>query len=147
MGVLSALASYFPYSFKDSPRYGDPVAEQLDKNDPDPSTKGYYGNINNRLRFDSIRDGLDWIERYLAEGEVWAGAFWELRQGFGRDAQGNHLADVLLMRTALNLSPPSEGAEARADFVRQLLEQERRVTGGRFASLIRDVFQRRGLKF
>jgi hypothetical protein len=68
-----------------------------------------------------------------------------MRHALGKDAQGNNLADVLLLRTVMNLTPPGVGKEARVGFVRQLLEQERRVTGGRFAAAIRDVFRKRGL--
>jgi hypothetical protein len=141
-GLESGLASYFPCSFKDSPFFGERAAERLHLTEP------YLRTMDNRRGFDSLRDDPERhpASEVWAESEVWGGAFWELRQGLGRDAQGNHLADVLLLRTALSLPPPRAATEARADFVRQLLEQEHRVTGGRFASLIHDVFRRRGLK-
>jgi hypothetical protein len=97
--------------------------------------------LDNRRRFDQLGNNPDPLD----EGEVWGGAFWDLRQALGKDVQGNHLADVLLLRTAMNLSPPGVGTDARAEFVKQLLEQERRVSSGQFASQIRDVFQKRGL--
>ena len=62
-------------------------------------------------------------------------------------------ADVLLLRTAMDLSRtvmdlscPIAGTDPRVDFLRQLLEQEHRVTSRRFASRIRDVFRGRGLE-
>ena len=142
VGLYEGLADYLPCSFKSSPNFGERTAEILSKTEPGSFTKPYYWTMDNRRRFDELGDHPESPD----QREVWGGAFWELRQGLGKDAQGNYLADVLLLRTVMSLTPPGAGTEARADFVRQLLEQEHRVTGGRFASRIRDVFRSRGLK-
>ena len=134
-GLDEGLADYLPCSFKGDPNYGETQ----------------FLNIKNRLRFDEQGDDPKPLPEY--EREVWSGAFWELREGLGTDAQGNYLADVLLLRTAMDLSRtvmdlscPIAGTDARVDFLRQLLEQEHRVTSRRFASRIRDVFRGRGLE-
>jgi hypothetical protein len=135
-GVESGLGDYFPCSFNDSPEFDKFIARILKR----PS--GNLRNLDNSGRFDTLATNP---ERHV-EGLVWGAAFWDLRKVLGNDAQGNHRADVLLLRTATRLKPPGAGIEARADFVRQLLEQERQVSSGRFAAQIRDVFAKRGLR-
>jgi predicted acylesterase/phospholipase RssA len=135
-GVESGLGDYFPCSYNGSPEFDKYIAPRLKL----PS--GNLRNLENSDRFDKLATDP---ERH-AEGLVWGAAFWDLRKVLGNDAQGNHLADVLLLRTATRLKPPGAGIEARADFVRQLLEQERQVSSGRFAAQIRNVFGKRGLR-
>ena len=141
LGLGEGLADYFTCSFKSNPNYGKRSSEIGNEMEPEP----YLRTMENNCRFDELPQLENGPDRF-DEGKVWGGAFWELRQGLGKDAQGNYLADVLIMRTAMRLTPPGEGTKARADFVRQLLDQEDRVTGGRFASQIRDVFRGRRLE-
>jgi Patatin-like phospholipase len=141
VGLESGLADYFPCSFKGSPEFGARAVEIVNKANPGQFSRPYLRELDNARRFDTLEDSPESHD----EGEVWGGAFWEMRHALGKDAQGNNLADVLLLRTVMNLTPPGVGKEARVGFVRQLLEQERRVTGGRFAAAIRDVFRKRGL--
>jgi hypothetical protein len=135
-GAESGLGDYFPCSYNGSPEF-DRFFARIDKR---PS--GNLRNLENSGRFDQLTTNPD---RHV-EGLVWGAAFWDLRKVLGNDAQGNHRADVLLLRTATRLKPAGAGIDSRADFVRQLLEQERQVSSGRFAAQIRDVFEKRGLR-
>ena len=141
-GVESGLADYFACSAQNDPEYGERVIEVARKVAPKQFNKPYVRIMDNSRRFDS----LPLLPEEHDEGEVWSGAFWDLRRKLDKDDQGNYRADVLLFRTALDLRPPAQGAEARAEFVRQLLEHESQESGGKFAPQIREVFQQRGLK-
>jgi hypothetical protein len=72
-------------------------------------------------------------------GNVWAGAFWELRKTL-RPAT----FDKLLLLAWKNVDPAPSAAHLKV-FPRELLQQDRKSGGGQDAQLIREVFSLRGL--
>jgi hypothetical protein len=145
-GIESGLADYFACSFKDDPNFGTKMVTLFKKTAPGQFTKPFLRTMENRLRFDQIdldRSG----GRVNSEGEVWSGAFWDLRQKLGFDVHGNHLADVLLLKAWDDRRPLPNGEKAaRAAFAKAILDQDQKLTGGKSAAQIREVLQSRGLE-
>ena len=119
-GLESGLADYFPCSFKGDPKFGARAVEIFNKKYPGMFSRPYLRELDIPRRFDTLEDSPESHD----EGEVWGGAFWDIRHALGKDAQGNNLADVLLLRTVINMRPLGDGKEAWAEFLRQILEQE-----------------------
>jgi hypothetical protein len=147
-GFQSGLADYFSCSFSGDPELGVKFVLQAHKVAPKSFSRPYLRMMNNHRRFDSVaKQPLDpnQPDRF-DEGEVWGGAFWELRAAMGRDAQGNRLADILLLGTVQNLKFPPAGADPRTAVVAQIIEQDKQLFQSKYAPKIREVFEKRGVK-
>jgi hypothetical protein len=139
-GLESGLADYFACSFKGDPEFGvNFVSEARKANLTISFPNPYLRTMDNRRQFMNELELHD-------EGEVWGGAFWELRESMGRDEQHNHRADVLLLKTVQHLEHPPPRAKAREAIVSQILEEDRQLYQGQHAAKIRAVFAQRGLK-
>ncbi|MCZ6528930.1 MAG: hypothetical protein O6949_01180 [Chloroflexi bacterium] len=124
--VESGLADYFPCSYRDDPELGREVAAYL---------RGSIGfdkmairDLKNEMRLTD----LDAPHIVQAAGEVWGGAFWEVRELLGK-----HTADQLLLKAWAEV-PASANAEPL--FVQRIAE----LAGAQKQGVLA-VFERRSL--
>jgi hypothetical protein len=110
------LAWFFPCSF---------VVD-----DPHPAANC---DLPSRRKFDDIKPNLD---SALNNGEIWGGAFWDMRVALGKD-----VTDRLLFTTWFTLQPDEVRADRGASFVRKSIEADRE-----HESQIRSIFAQRGLR-
>lgn len=134
-GIRSGLADYFCCSFSNNPLFGQEMAKVY-KAQGHPITKPYLRNLDNNRKFSEIN------EKSLPQsiGEIWGGAFWEIRKLLGQDA-----ADKLLFSTWSGLQSSKVGSDIGAFFVKKLLENNQDIGGGKYTDEIRSIFVRRGL--
>ncbi len=135
--LFQGLSNYLACSFDDDPYYGREFARALGKEHP--QVKEVNGIlcmryiVNTRQIADvktlEIHDG----------GEIWAGAFWELRKRLGRDAADRLLFDAWQTVDFSSTEFPDE-------FLQQLLVHERRLTNSKHVQDIIAVFKDRGLE-
>jgi hypothetical protein len=128
--IESALADYFTCSFADRPLFGEIVAAVM--NLPRP----YIRNLNNSRRFDEAPDVRGSVT--LDRGEIWSGAFWELRSVVGRD-----LADRLLARAWQSMAWPNTEQETPSKFIDALLRTAKEMTTDQQVAKIRTIFRER----
>ena len=127
MGLESGLADYFPSSFENRSDIWQPLGLQFSNR-----------NLDNHRSFSEIRIGK--TEEHDA-GDVWGGAFFELRQTIGQKP-----TDKLLLAAwkELDLSKPYADMMT---FPLELLKQDRSLEEGRHLQQIHSVFSSRGLQF
>ena len=73
------------------------------------------------------------LENYATRGEIWGGAFWELRSVLKRD-----LADRLLVRAWQSMKGPF------AEFIEIVLANAREIASDPQVILIKTTFRKRG---
>jgi hypothetical protein len=134
-GLESGLADYFPASFLNDSDYMRQIL--LVFQGQYPGISGSSRSLENHRSFTELQIGR--TEEHDA-GNVWAGAFWELRQTLGQPT-----FDKLLLAAWKNVDVAKTAADLKA-FPAELLAQDRAAQGGRDESRIREVFRRRGLK-
>jgi hypothetical protein len=128
--IESALADYFPCSFADRPIFGEIVAAVF--NLPKP----YVRNLNNSRRFDEEPDSRGSVT--LDRGEVWGGAFWEIRSVLGRD-----VADRLLARAWQSMAWPIAEQGTAGKFIDALLVNAGEFASDRQVAEVRKIFRQR----
>jgi hypothetical protein len=127
--IESALADYFPCSFADRPSFGEIVAAVM-------NLGPYLRNLNNSRKFDETQElGGEVHER----GEIWGGAFWELRSLLGRD-----LADRLLARAWQSMAWPIAERDTARKFIDALLSNARESASDQQVTEISTTFRKRG---
>lgn len=127
--IESALADYFPCSFSDRPSFGEIVAAVM-------NLGPYLRNLNNSRKFDETPElGGEVHER----GEIWGGAFWELRSLLGRD-----LADRLLARAWQSMAWPIAERDTARKFIDAVLLNAREIASDRQVAAISATFRKRG---
>ena len=129
IGLESGIADYLPSSFLDRPDFGRDMW-------PVFGVEVSNRNLENERSFAEIRIG----ETELHDaGNVWGGAFWELRQSIGRET-----IDRLVLSAwgAIDLSASSDDIRI---FARELLRQDQLLEAGKHAATIRQVFVSRDL--
>ena len=138
LALESGLGDYFACSFNDDPRLGEVVAAELQKVYgaavyPHP----YFRNLDNRLRFDQLAPDA------LAQnvGEVWGGAFWDIRRLLGATD-----ADKLLFLTWTGLAPDAPAQLTAQTFVQQLLATHAATAPSNRSAEIAAIFEGRGVK-
>jgi hypothetical protein len=128
--IESGLADYFPCSFADRPGFGEIVAAVINLGKP------YVRILNNSRRFDeTAKRGGEVQDR----GEIWGGAFWELRSVLGRD-----LADRLLVRAWQSVASPLAEQDTARKFIDALLSNAIGIASDRQVTAIRTTFRKRG---
>jgi hypothetical protein len=132
MEIESGLADYFPCSFQNDALLGEIAAKQFGKT--------YTRNLDNTRKFSEITASKSAFGPQDA-GEIWGGAFWEIRALLGQDS-----ADKLLFSTWTELKPADTKSKDRASFAKKLLERAASSQGEDETKQIRTIFQRRGLK-
>jgi hypothetical protein len=75
-------------------------------------------------------------------GEVWAGAFWDIRE-----LLGSQPADRLIGETARAFSPQGSGLAEEQRFVDELIQQTKNVEAGKWVQDVRRIFEGRGWVF
>ena len=100
--------------------------------------QGYIRNLDNNVKFSDLPPNAPQQLR----GEIWGGAFWEIRQLLRPE-----VADQLLFSTWKTMASSENLNDQGENFVRSLLEQAKSVEGGKYNDQIRSIFEARGLKF
>jgi hypothetical protein len=134
--VESGLADYFACSFNNDPRFGE-QSIHLFRRYPGFEGKTAIRNLSNERTFDEISTNPESHD----VGEIWGGAFWELRERLGQAA-----ADKLLFSTWVALRSSDTHGDFNAIFVKKLQETSQSPGGGGHGRDIRAIFKRRGLK-
>jgi hypothetical protein len=129
-GIESGLADYYPGSFNNDALVAEIAAKRI-------ANKPYIRNLSNQRTFDEIK--LANTEQEA--GEIWGGAFWELRQLLGQE-----IADKYFYTAWVALRQPDVSKETSVGFVKRLLEVDRAAQNGKNVDQIQAVFTRRGLK-
>ena len=133
-GLESGLADYLASSFLDHSDFGRDAWLVFQKHSPGILLPDR--NLNNNRSFSELQGEPD---KYQFYGTVWGGAFWELRELFGREA-----TDKLLLATWKECDVTA--AEGKIDiFPSELLRQDKGSNRGKHAAKIRQVFLKRGL--
>ena len=129
MAVESALADYFPCSFNNDPVFGEIAAAEIWK-------AQYIRNLQNERKFSEVSPNTP----YQNAGEIWGGAFWQIRQLLGQAK-----ADKLLFSAWMSFRPAGPGGDNVQDFVKVVLEMDRSLEDSEHADQIRSIFEKRGL--
>jgi hypothetical protein len=130
--IESGLAFYFTCSFNNNPKFGAKTARIAGEG------RGYYMNLANNLLFDEAYSKMHPTQT----GEVWGGAFWELRQLLGQE-----VADRMLFRTWAGLKANDIQGDDGKGYVKSIVGQ-----GPQFSlamdttNKVQAIFGRRGLK-
>ena len=137
--IESGLADYFPASSQSDPRIAETAASKLqDILGEGAFNKPYVRNMVNIRKFSEIQASTPPVDA----GEIWGGAFWDIRLLMGKAS-----ADKLLLLTWLALEPPDLTGDPAANFVNKLLELEQSLEDGNYASDIQTIFRERELEF
>jgi hypothetical protein len=134
--VESGLADYFPCSYRDSPLFGERIIEVY-RDLPEYKNKRALRRMDNDRKFNEAVDASD----YHDVGEIWSGAFWEIRDRLRPSA-----ADKLLYSTFMELQPFNGGGSFGASFVKTLIEAARSLPDGDRGDDIAAIFKRRKFK-
>jgi hypothetical protein len=129
--IESALADYFSCSFANRPLFGEIVAAVM--NLPRP----YIRDLNNSRSFDEAPDVRGSVT--LDRGEIWGGAFWELRSVVGQD-----LADRLLAGAWQSMAWPNAEKETAQKFIDTLLLKAKAMATDQQIAAIVTIFRKRG---
>jgi hypothetical protein len=135
LAIESALADYFPCSFNNDAAMGDAgIYQKLYGKEAFPNP--YLRNLKNNRKFTTISAQTE----YHDAGEIWGGAFWELRETLGQDK-----ADRLIFLASTKLTE-ADGSNIAANLVEKLVAVDEELEGGTDVGQIRSVFEGRGLK-
>ncbi len=130
MPIESGLADYFAGSFLNNPKVGEVIA-RLERFE-----KPYLRALDNRRKFTEFA-GLAEEMKYHEGGEIWSGAFWEMRAMLGRDA-----VDPILARAWLD-EAKKDKAPTPKSFVSAILDAGKGMTSPDNAAAIRSVLRER----
>jgi hypothetical protein len=126
--IESGLADYFPCSFSGNPALAENFAKDVLK-------KPYIRNLENTRKFSELPPN----PTVQDSGEIWGGAFWEMRQLLGKER-----GDSLLLSVWLATNPLDARGDPGANFVNELMQMAQ-STGDKRAEQIKSIFVRRGL--
>jgi uncharacterized protein YoxC len=131
IAIESGLANYFACSFKGSPSFGETTAMIL-------KMPANSWSLQNQRRITELKPQAYSI---LSDGgQIWGGAFWDLRQDLGQE-----VADKLLYRAWFSLSPSDVKSNDPSVFVRKILDADHTPEAAKHKEQIRMVFANRGL--
>lgn len=128
MPIESGLADYFAGSFLRNPRVGEVIARLEGFQTP------YLRTLDNERKFSefaALPEGM----QYHSGGEIWGGAFWQMRSRLGREKLDPILAKAWLAEAALEEEPTAKS------FIGALLTAAEDKTS---ADAIRSVLRHRG---
>jgi hypothetical protein len=134
-GLESALADYLPASFLDNSDFGADIWPIFERHSPGLEVTSR--NLENQLSFKKVN--LDPGNQH-ANGTVWGGAYWELREQFGKET-----IDGLLLATWEKFDFEKSKSDLSV-FPLELLQQDKLKKGGKLGKAIRAVFKKRGLE-
>ena len=130
-GLESGLADYFPCSFLNRSEFAKELFESIEKKNP--GFKLPPRDLDNQRSFTEIQASTDLHDA----GNIWGGAFWQLRKQIGKDA-----ADKLLFVTWKSLRTTDPKV-----FAKDLVRQDVAIFSGAHGQQIQTLFQGRGLQF
>jgi hypothetical protein len=133
--IESGLADYFPCSFTNDALMGEQAGQVL-------IGKPYIRNLDNERKFTEVPSEGD--AREIAPqvvGEIWGGAFWEMRKLLQQE-----VADRLLFSAWNGQSLADITKDDPKLFVSNLIDEARQSADGSAVDTVRSVFQRRGLE-
>ncbi len=133
--IESGLADYFPCSFNNNPLFSEIAAGGALKKFVN---KPYIRDLGNDRKFTEVSPNASPQD----VGEIWGGAFWEMRRLLGQAT-----ADKLLFSTWVALQPSDTRENEPVGFVRKLLDMVPSSTDRNHVRQIQAIFERRGLKF
>ena len=137
-GIESGLADYFPCSYTDDPRLGEQVAPILQKLYGEGSfNKPYIRNLDNAIKFSDLPPKAP----EQLTGEVWGGAFWEMRRLLGQEK-----ADRLLFSTWRDFMESDTVKKTDQAFVGLLLQAIQLQDNDAISKQIKRIFEQRGLQ-
>ncbi|OGO28061.1 MAG: hypothetical protein A2Z16_04185 [Chloroflexi bacterium RBG_16_54_18] len=137
-GIESGLADYFPCSYTDDPRLGEQVAPILQKLYGEGSfNKPYIRNLDNAMKFSDLPPKAP----EQLTGEVWGGAFWEMRRLLGQEK-----ADRLLFSTWRDFMESDTVKKTDQAFVGLLLQAIQVQDNEAISKQIKRIFEQRGLQ-
>jgi hypothetical protein len=131
--VESGLADYFPCSFSDDPLFGE-KSVHIFQNIPEFVDKKAIRNMENDLKFSQA--AINPESHHV--GEIWSGAFWEIRRRLGKNE-----ADKLLFSTWMAMLPLNDRGNFNSDFISKLVHGARSLEDGDRSAEIAAVFKRR----
>ena len=130
--LIFGLADYLTCSFLNDSRLG----RDFFKYSPNEGGKTYLRELNNSLEFGDMKN-----KSVQEAGEIWGGAFWELRLKIDQAT-----VDRLLFSTWLGIQSVKDSTNTNGNFVKLLLESDKKLDDDKHTGLIRAVFEKRGLK-
>jgi hypothetical protein len=138
--IESGLADYFPCSFSNDPFFGEGSISFLRKQMPNEERfkKPYIRNLDNKRNFNELSSNTNPVDT----GEIWGGAFWNIRQQLGQD-----LADKLFFSAWSSLTQTNIHGDFAINFVKRLMEIDQKLEGGKHVNEIKAIFEQRGLNF
>jgi len=135
--IESGLADYFPCSFNNHSRLAERSAPVFGLGTP------YIRELDNALNFSSGGNTNEPGAEMAAPqkvGEVWGGAFWNIRRILGQQ-----LADQLLLTSWMSLEFGDFENNNRSDFVRVILRTATAAGAAERIGTIQSIFEARGL--
>ncbi|MDP3799608.1 MAG: SAV_2336 N-terminal domain-related protein [Polaromonas sp.] len=132
--IESGLADYFACSFNNDPRFGE-QSIQVFSGVPEIASKGALRLLENDRHYDEARSDSEMHD----VGEIWGGAFWEMRHRLG-----SQLADRLLFEGwHASIMPQKRTKDFKRTFITTLMEAARLPQLSR-ATDVAELFSRRG---
>lgn len=133
-GLIFGVADYLTCSFLGDSRLGRHFFKSSKVSQPG---KDYLRELDNDLKFKDLAN-----HSVQEVGEIWGGAFWEMRRRFGQV-----VADRLIF-SAWIIGQGTSDVRGSTDvqFVSRLLESDKKLEGGKHVEQIRTIFEGRGLK-
>lgn len=137
VSLSSGLSDYFACSFSNNPLIGEIAVKELQKKHGNESyNKPYFRNLENSRRF----EGADMNS--IDGGEIWGGAFWEIRKLLGQEK-----ADKLLFSAWSAMGRSDLRGNGNIKYVSKLIETNQSLHGDEHSGELRSIFERRGLRF
>jgi hypothetical protein len=128
--LVMGLSDYFTCSHQDDPTLGEIFVAVVYKGQSD---KPYLRKLENDRRFTEA------VREPNSRGEIWGGAFWELRTRLGKQA-----ADKIIFSAWTLVREDDVRNDHERFFLSKLIEADQRLNGGKNAARIRSVFYSRG---
>lgn len=133
--IESGIADYLPCSFNNDPKLAEKMATIFQREGK--LQKPYVRNLENARTFTEVGPGMSSQD----SGEIWGGAFWDMRGSLGKEvADGAVAAAWLASRDAMS----AKGAGS--SYVQQLMAAVEPRTGKAGTEKVLAIFERRKLK-
>ena len=130
----SGLADYFPCSFNDDPLFGEKSIHIFQKFEGFENKKAIR-DLNNDRKFSEAASNSE----HHNVGEIWGGAFWEIRQRLDKAS-----ADKIIFAAWKAMLPLENVATFNKDFVTEIAHAAASLKDGDRSAEILAVFTRRG---
>jgi hypothetical protein len=132
-GLENGIADYFSASFSDNPRLGSPqTARTLGVDRP------FIRRLDNDLQYTPYRPG----DQPHGYGEMWGGAFWNLRKALGSEP-----TDRILALAWQSMSWPVEESKTVGTFLKSLSDAAGKIAGQATIAKVRETLEARKIPF